>query len=158
MTGVNKAIVVGNLGADPKITTTQAGRKVATLSIATGEAWRDKATGDRKERTDWHRVVIYSEPLVEIAEKYLKKGAKVYVEGKMQTRDWTDQAGVKRYVTEIVLQAFNSALTMLDRAGGGVPAPDDDDRAQDSARPGVAARGAAPRSGPGSDMDDDIPF
>src|SRR5215813_5622110 len=116
---VNKVILVGNLGADPEVRRMQDGRPIVNLRIATSETWRDKATGERKERTEWHRVVIFSEGLAKIAEQYLKKGAKVYVEGQLQTRKWTDQQGVERYSTEVVLQGFNAVLTMLDRAGGG---------------------------------------
>src|ERR1700674_1605701 len=116
---VNKVILIGNLGADPEIRRTQDGRPIANLRVATSESWRDKATGERRERTEWHRVVIFSEPLCRIAEQYLKKGAKVYLEGTLQTRKWQDQAGQDRYSTEVVLQSFNSVLTMLDKAGGG---------------------------------------
>ena len=117
---VNKVILVGNLGKDPEIRRTQDGRPIANLSIATSETWRDKDTGERKEKTEWHRVVIFSEPLCKIVEQYLKKGAKVYIEGALQTRKWTDQSGVEKYSTEVVLQGFNSTLTMLDgRSGGG---------------------------------------
>ena len=117
---VNKVILVGNLGKDPEIRRTQDGRPIANLSIATSETWRDKATGERKEKTEWHRVVIFNEGLCKVAEQYLKKGAKVYIEGALQTRKWTDQSGVEKYSTEVVLQGFNSTLTMLDgRAGGG---------------------------------------
>ena len=117
---VNKVILVGNLGKDPEIRRTQDGRPIANLSIATSETWRDKGTGERKEKTEWHRVVIFSEPLCKIVEQYLKKGAKVYIEGALQTRKWTDQSGVEKYSTEVVLQGFNSTLTMLDgRSGGG---------------------------------------
>ena len=108
---VNKVILVGNLGKDPEIRRTQDGRPIANLSIATSETWRDKGTGERKEKTEWHRVVIFSEPLCKIVEQYLKKGAKVYIEGALQTRKWTDQAGVEKYSTEVVLQGFNSTLT-----------------------------------------------
>src|SRR5438067_5232898 len=116
---VNKVILVGNLGKDPEVRRMQDGRPVVNMSVATSESWRDKATGERKEKTEWHRVVIFNEGLAKIAEQYLKKGAKVYLEGQLQTRKWTDQQGIERYSTEIVLQGFNSALTMLDRAGGG---------------------------------------
>src|SRR5450759_2867831 len=117
---VNKVILVGNLGKDPEIRRTQDGRPIANLSVATSDSWRDKATGERKEKTEWHRVVIFNEGLCKIAEQYLKKGAKVYIEGQLQTRKWTDQAGVEKYSTEVVLQGFNSTLTMLDgRSGGG---------------------------------------
>src|SRR5665648_410478 len=117
---VNKVILVGNLGKDPEIRRTQDGRPIANLSVATSDTWRDKATGERKEKTEWHRVVIFSEPLCKVAEQYLKKGAKVYIEGALQTRKWTDQAGVEKYSTEVVLQGFNGTLTMLDgRSGAG---------------------------------------
>ena len=116
---VNKVILVGNLGKDPEIRRTQDGRPIANLSVATSESWRDKATGERKEKTEWHRVVIFSEGLAKVAEQYLKKGAKVYIEGALQTRKWTDKDGVEKYSTEIVLQGFNSTLTMLDGARGG---------------------------------------
>src|ERR1700730_1060988 len=116
---VNKVILVGNLGRDPEIRSTQDGTKVANLSLATSESWRDKNTGERKEKTEWHRVVIFSEGLCRIAEQYLKKGSKVYVEGQLQTRKWTDKDNIERYSTEVVLQNFNSTLTMLDGRGGG---------------------------------------
>src|SRR6201991_1123075 len=115
---VNKVILVGNLGKDPEIRRTQDGRPIANLSVATSEQWRDKGTGERKEKTEWHRVVIFSEGLAKVAEQYLKKGAKVYIEGQLQTRKWTDQSGVEKYSTEVVLQGFNSTLTMLDGRGG----------------------------------------
>src|SRR5256885_7175240 len=111
---VNKVILVGNLGKDPEIRRTQDGRPIANLSVATSETWRDKGTGERKEKTEWHRVVIFNEGLCKVAEQYLKKGAKVYIEGALQTRKWTDQSGVEKYSTEVVLQGFNSTLTMLD--------------------------------------------
>ncbi len=118
---VNKVILVGNLGADPEIRRTQDGRPVANLRIATSESWRDKNSGERRERTEWHRVVIFSEGLCRIAEQYLRKGSKVYLEGQLQTRKWEDQSGQERYTTEVVLQGFNSTLTMLDsRSGGGM--------------------------------------
>src|SRR5258708_30621742 len=125
---VNKVILIGNLGADPEIKRTQDGRPIANLRIATSDTWRDKATGERKEKTEWHRVVIFSEGLCKIAEQYLKKGAKGYIEGQLQTRKWTDQAGVEKYSTEVVLQGFNSSLTILDgrsSGGGGRFGPDD---------------------------------
>lgn len=111
---VNKVILVGNLGADPEIKRTQDGRPIANLSIATSDSWRDKSSGERKEKTEWHRVVIFSEPLCKIAEQYLKKGAKVYLEGSLQTRKWQDKEGADRYSTEVVLNGFGSTLTMLD--------------------------------------------
>ncbi len=119
---INKIILVGNLGADPEIRRTQDGRPVANLRIATSESWRDKNTGERREKTEWHRVVVFNEGLCKLIEQYLKKGAKVYIEGALQTRKWTDQSGQERYSTEVVLQGFNSTLTMLDgRVGGGSP-------------------------------------
>ena len=113
---VNKVILVGNLGRDPEVRRLNSGKPVVNLSVATSESWRDKDTGERKEKTEWHRVVIFNENLAKIAEQYLKKGAKVYVEGQLQTRKWTDQAGVEKYSTEVVLQGFNATLTMLDGA------------------------------------------
>jgi len=161
---VNKVILVGNLGKDPEIRRTQDGRPIANLSVATSDTWRDKATGERKEKTEWHRVVIFSEPLCKIVEQYLKKGAKVYIEGALQTRKWTDQAGVEKYSTEVVLQGFNSVLTMLDgrSGGGGGNFGGSDDAGGDfgsggpsSAAPRRAVAAAGARNG---DMDDDIPF
>src|SRR5687768_8491052 len=116
---VNKVILVGNLGKDPEIRRTQDGRPIANLSVATSESWRDKATGERREKTEWHRVVIFNEGLCRIAEQYLKKGSKVYLEGQLQTRKWQDQSGQDKYTTEVVLQNFNSNLTMLDGRGEG---------------------------------------
>jgi single-strand DNA-binding protein len=116
---VNKVILVGNLGNDPEVRNLPSGGKVVNLSIATSDQWRDKNTGERKERTEWHRVVIFSEGLVRVAEQYLRKGAKVYIEGALQTRKWQDQSGQDKYSTEIVLQGFNSTLTMLDGRGEG---------------------------------------
>ena len=162
---INKVILVGNLGKDPEIRRTQDGRAIANLSIATSEQWRDKATGERKEKTEWHRVVIFNEGLAKVAEQYLKKGSKVYIEGALQTRKWTDQAGVEKYSTEVVLQGFNSNLTMLEgRSGGGGGGGFGDDSGGDfgSAGPSSAPprRVAAGGGGGGrnSDMDDDIPF
>ncbi len=116
---VNKVILVGNLGADPEIRRTQDGRPICNLNIATSESWRDKNTGERREKTEWHRVVIFSEPLCKVAEQYLRKGSKVYLEGALQTRKWQDQSGQDRYSTEVVLQGFNAQMTMLDGARGG---------------------------------------
>src|SRR6202000_2685368 len=160
---VNKVILVGNLGKDPEIRRTQDGRPIANLSIATSDTWRDKATGERKEKTEWHRVVIFSEPLCKVVEQYLKKGAKVYIEGALQTRKWTDQSGAEKYSTEVVLQGFNSTLTMLDGRGGGGGGSFGDEGGGDfgssgpvssAPRRAVAARGG----GRNNDMDDDIPF
>ncbi|MFZ5735841.1 MAG: single-stranded DNA-binding protein [Pseudomonadota bacterium] len=165
---VNKVILVGNLGADPEIKRTQDGRPIANLRIATSETWRDRATGERKEKTEWHRVVIFNEGLCKVAEQYLRKGAKVYIEGQLQTRKWTDQSGAERYSTEVVLQNFNSNLTMLDGrsgggGGGGGGGYGDDNSGGDFGSSGPSGGGArrplpASGGGRGSDMDDDIPF
>jgi len=159
---VNKVILVGNLGKDPEIRRTQDGRPIANLSTATSETWRDKGTGERKEKTEWHRVVIFNEGLCKVAEQYLKKGAKVYIEGQLQTRKWTDQSGVEKYSTEVVLQGFNSNLTMLDgRGGGGGSFSDDGGSDFGSSGPVSSAPRRAVAAGGGSrnsDMDDDIPF
>jgi single-strand DNA-binding protein len=157
---VNKVILVGNLGKDPEIRRTQDGRPIANLSVATSESWRDKATGERKEKTEWHRVVIFNEGLCKVAEQYLKKGAKVYIEGQLQTRKWTDQSGAEKYSTEVVLQGFNSNLTMLDgRSGGGGGASDDQGGDFGVSGPsGSAPRRAVAAGARNSDMDDDIPF
>jgi len=159
---VNKVILVGNLGKDPEIRRTQDGRPIANLSVATSESWRDKATGERKEKTEWHRVVIFNEGLCKVAEQYLKKGAKVYIEGQLQTRKWTDQAGVDKYSTEVVLQGFNSNLTMLDgrsAGGGGNFAAEESGGDFGSGGPSVTApRRAVAAGARSSDMDDDIPF
>jgi single-strand DNA-binding protein len=160
---VNKVILVGNLGKDPEIRRTQDGRPIANLSVATSDTWRDKATGERKERTEWHRVVIFNEALCRIAEQYLKKGSKVYLEGQLQTRKWQDQSGQDKYTTEIVLN-FNAQLTMLDKAGdrgGGDFGSSDNGGDFGSSgpstrekQPAMAAAGAGKRG----DMDDEIPF
>jgi single-strand DNA-binding protein len=159
---VNKVILIGNLGADPEIRRTQDGRPVANLRVATSESWRDKATGERKEKTEWHRVVIFNENLCRVAEQYLKKGSKVFIEGQLQTRKWQDQSGQDRYSTEVVLQGFRGELTLLDRAGGaggGDFAADDGGGEFGSPGPTrkVAAAGAGGRGGR-ADMDDEIPF
>src|SRR5213080_2760986 len=158
---VNKVILVGNLGKDPEVRRMQDGRPVVNLSVATSESWRDKATGERKEKTEWHRVVIFSEGLAKVAEQYLKKGAKVYIEGALQTRKWTDQSGVEKYSTEVVLQGFNSTLTMLDgRSGGGGGSFGSDDSSDfgSSSPASSAPRRAVAAGARNSDMDDDIPF
>ncbi len=157
---VNKVILVGNLGKDPEIRRTQDGRPIANLSVATSETWRDKATGERKEKTEWHRVVIFSEGLAKVAEQYLKKGAKVYIEGQLQTRKWTDQSGAEKYTTEVVLQGFNSNLTMLDgRGGSGGSLSDGSDGEFGTAGPsGPAPRRVAAAPSRNGDMDDEIPF
>lgn len=152
---INKVIIVGNLGKDPEIKTFQDGGQVANLSIATSETWRDKQSGERREKTEWHRVAVKQEGLVGVCEQYLRKGTKVYIEGKLQTRKWTDNSGVERYATEIVLQGFGSTLVMLDRGGRG----DGDDR-DGGASPG-SSRSSAGRQQQyqrDEDLDDSIPF
>jgi single-strand DNA-binding protein len=159
---VNKVILVGNLGADPEVRRTQDGRPIVNLRVATSDTWRDKATGERKEKTEWHRVVIFSEGLAKVAEQYLKKGAKVYLEGALQTRKWQDKDGQDRYSTEVVLQGFNSNLTMLDgRAGGGAGASGGSDfGGGEFGSPGPTAtrRPAMAGAEKRDDMDDEIPF
>jgi len=162
---VNKVILVGNLGRDPEIRSTQDGTRIANLSVATSESWRDKASGERKERTEWHRVVIFNDKLVEIVEKYLKKGAKVYLEGALQTRKWTDNSGQERYSTEVVLQRYRGELTMLDgRSGGGDSggyadeAPAQEFAAAGGGRSGAGGAGRGERRPAVQDLDDEIPF
>jgi single-strand DNA-binding protein len=159
---VNKVILVGNLGRDPEIRRTQDGRPIANLSVATSESWRDKTTGERRERTEWHRVVIFNEPLCRVAEQYLKKGSKVYLEGSLQTRKWQDQSGQDKYTTEVVLQGFNAQLTMLDRPGGGSEfGAADDGGGGDFGSAGPSTREKRPAmagAGKHGDMDDEIPF
>lgn len=160
---VNKVILIGNLGADPEIRRTQDGRPVANLRVATTESWKDKTTGERKEKTEWHRVVIFNEGLCRIAEQYLKKGAKVYIEGSLQTRKWTDKDGIEKYSTEVVLQGFNSNLTMLDGRNdgdnaGGFSGPRGESGFSGSSESRAPSRrpSAAPAFEGGAD--DDIPF
>lgn len=160
---VNKVILIGNLGRDPEIRSTQDGTRIANFSVATSESWRDKASGERKERTEWHRVVIFNDRLVDIVEKYLKKGAKVYLEGALQTRKWTDNSGQERYTTEVVLQRFRGELTMLDgrSGGGGAGGYGEEAPAEDYAMAGGGGGGAAPRAerrAPVQELDDEIPF
>ncbi len=170
---VNKVILVGNLGKDPEVRNTQDGSKIVNLTLATSETWNDRASGEKKEKTEWHRVVIFNDRTADVAERFLKKGAKIYVEGSLQTRKWTDQQGQERYTTEVVIGRFNGQLTMLDtRAGGGEGGGSEGgygggassytprERAPAAARP--AARGGS--GGPswdapkGGDLDDEIPF
>jgi single-strand DNA-binding protein len=160
---VNKVILVGNLGRDPEIRSTQDGTRVANLSLATSESWRDKSSGERRERTEWHRVVVFNDRLVDVCERFLKKGSKIYIEGALQTRKWTDQSGAEKYTTEVVLQKFRGELTMLDgRSGGAGGGAEDDagggfsDSGGSSSGPGRMGR--APAGAGGGDLDDDIPF
>ena len=163
---VNKVILIGNLGRDPEIRSTQDGFKIANLSLATSDTWRDKNTGERRERTEWHRVVIFDEKLTEVAEKYLRKGSKVYIEGQIQTRKWQDQSGQDKYTTEVVLNRFRGTLTMLDSrrdsegggdygGGGGGYGGGDAPSGGDGSGGGSGDGGPAPSGG---DLDDEIPF
>ena len=161
---VNKVILIGNLGKDPEIRTLNSGDRVANLRIATSETWLDKATGERKEKTEWHSVVIFNDNIVKVAENYLKKGSTVYVEGSLQTRKWTDQQGVEKYSTEIVIQRFNGQLTMLggrsDSQGGGGDRGGYGGGRDDDYSSGFSTGGANKPSGPKEsyDLNDDIPF
>ncbi len=154
---VNKVILVGNLGRDPEVRTFQNGGKVCNLRIATSENWKDRNTGERRERTEWHSVAIFSEPLARIAEQYLKKGSKVYIEGQLETRKWQDQSGQDRYSTEVVLRPYRGELTLLDsRGGSGGGGGGYDDRDHDPYG-GGGSGGGNPAPG-GQDLDDEIPF
>jgi len=156
---VNKVILIGNLGKDPEIRTLNSGDRVANLRIATSESWRDKASGERKEKTEWHQVVIFNDNLVKIAESYLKKGSTVYIEGAIQTRKYTDQAGVEKYSTEIVLQKYRGELTMLGGRGGDSSAGDYGSGASSGYSAGGPPAGAGnPRESFTADLDDEIPF
>lgn len=163
---VNKVILVGNLGRDPEIRTTQDGTKIANLSLATSETWRDKNSGERKERTEWHRVVIFNDRLVDVVEKYVRKGSKLYIEGALQTRKWTDKEGQERYSTEVVLQRFRGELTMLDGGRGGGGGSDFGGEPENGGGSGGGGMGGGGgggrRSGGGGgapqDLDDEIPF
>jgi single-strand DNA-binding protein len=157
---VNKVILIGHLGRDPEIRRLANGEPVASIRLATSETWRDKQSGDRKERTEWHSVVIFNENLAKVAEQYLKKGSKVYVEGQLQTRKWTDQAGVEKYTTEVVLQRYRGELTLLDKAERDPPSQDD--YGTTTTKDAGAGYGAA-KDGGGipdsrSHLDDDVPF
>lgn len=170
---VNKVILVGNLGRDPEVRNMQNGQKVVNLALATSESWRDRTSGERREKTEWHRVVIFNPNLGEIAEKYLRKGSKIYLEGQLQTRKWTDQGGQERYTTEIVIQAYRGELALLDSrgsAGGEGYAPSNAGYAPTAADVGASSAphaggfGATPANrsggwdGASADLDDEIPF
>ncbi len=164
---VNKVILVGNLGRDPEIKQLPSGSSIANLSVATSESWRDKASGERKERTEWHRVVVFNDGLVRVIEQYLKKGAKIYLEGQLETRKWQDKDGNDKYSTEVVLRNFNSVLTMLDgrSEGGGDRSSYSDDRGGSSRGGGGGGGGSSRGGGRGEkedfsrpDFDDEIPF
>ena len=162
---VNKVILIGNLGRDPEVRSTQDGMKIVQLSLATSESWRDKASGERKDKTEWHRVVIFNERLAEVAEKYLRKGSKVYVEGQLQTRKWTDKEGAEKYTTEVVLSRFKGELTMLDGrsegGGGGGGGYGEDAMGGGGSGGGAGGSGGGRARAPvgrGDDLDDEIPF
>ena len=171
---VNKVILIGNVGKDPEIRRTQSGGAFANLRIATSESWRDKATGERKDKTEWHSVVVFNENICKFVEQYVRKGAKLYIEGQLQTRKWQDQAGAERYSTEVVLQNFNSVLTSLDSKGSGAPGGMAEDGQADYGAGGGGSSGqsgynAEPRSAPAAKaangtkgfdkkIDDEIPF
>ena len=159
---VNKVILIGNLGRDPEVRHTNDGNPIVNLSIATSERWRDRSSGEQREKTEWHRVVIWNEKLGEVAQKYLRKGSKVYLEGQLQTRKWTDQQGVEKYSTEVVLQRYRGELTMLDGRGegGGMGAGDMGGSATGGgmAESGGGYGGPPSGGGGGSDLDDEIPF
>ncbi len=146
MGSVNKVILIGNLGRDPEVRHTQDGKPIVNMTIATSEQWKDKNSGEKREKTEWHRIVVFNEKLGEIAQKYLRKGSKVYLEGALQTRRWTDQSGVEKYSTEIVLQNFRGVLTMLDSPGEREGSGDDERQADETILTG------------GGDLDDNIPF
>jgi single-strand DNA-binding protein len=157
---VNKVILIGNVGADPDIRRTQDGRAIANLRLATSEQWRDKNSGERKEKTEWHSIVVFTEGLVKIVEQYVKKGAKLYVEGQLQTRKWQDQDGNDRYATEVILQGFNTTLTMLDSHGDGKPDRSGGDYAGKTGgeRPSQKAARESHQAPFNTEYDDDIPF
>lgn len=156
---VNKVILVGNLGKDPEVRNSPEGGKIVTFSIATSESWKDKATGERKDKTEWHRIVIFNEKLSEIAEKYLRKGSKVFVEGQLQTRKWTDQQGIERYTTETVIGRFRGELSLLDGRGS-----NDGDYGSDTGSFDTSPLGSSSRSSASADpfesdqLNDDVPF
>lgn len=153
---VNKVILVGNLGKDPEIRTMQSGDKVANFSIATSESWKDKSSGERQERTEWHRIVVFNQGLVSVIERYLKKGAKVYIEGQLETRKWTDQqSGQDKYTTEVVLRPYRGELTMLDSRGGGAGGFADNSGPSYASGPAPANTATAPRI---DELEDEIPF
>jgi single-strand DNA-binding protein len=171
MAGVNKVILVGNLGKDPEVRTTQDGTKIVNFTLATSETWNDRASGERKEKTEWHRVVIFNENIATVAEKYLRKGRKVYVEGSLQTRKWTDTSGQEKYTTEVVIGRFNGSLQLIDSQrdgeGGGMSEGGGSYQPRERAPVRAAPAGGARSGGGGSpswdapkggDLDDEIPF
>lgn len=155
---VNKVMLIGNLGKDPEVRTMQNGGKVVNLAVATSENWKDKNTGERREKTEWHRVVIFNEGLAGIAERYLRKGAKVYLEGQLETRKWTDQSGQEKYTTEVVLRAYRGELTMLDSRGAANDMGGNDYAATGTDGGGASSGGGGDSSAPVDEFDDEIPF
>ena len=157
---VNKVMLIGNLGRDPEVKTMQNGSKVCNLSVATSETWKDKASGERKEKTEWHRVVVFNENIINVCENYLKKGSKIFVEGQLETRKWTDQSGAEKYSTEVVLRQYRGELTMLDTKGGGQSNDNGGmyEQRQQAQASGGASGGNWQSSNKGSDFEDDIPF
>lgn len=157
---VNKVILVGNLGRDPEVRTAQDGSKIVSLNVATSESWKDRSTGERKEKTEWHKVVVFNPHLAEIAEQYLRKGSSVYLEGQLRTRKWTDNQGNDRYTTEVVLAKFKGELTLLDKRGNGGPPPAGGEDDYGHQRSGSTSGGGGGGSGwePPPDLDDEIPF
>lgn len=160
---INKVILVGNVGNDPEIKTMQSGDRVANLSLATSESWKDKVSGERKEKTEWHRIVVFNQNLVNVVENYIKKGSKLYVEGQLETRKWTDKEGNDKYTTEIVLKAFRGEITMLDSKGsgsgassGGFASSGQSDYSEGFAQP--KSSGGGKKSAPVDEMEDEIPF
>jgi len=153
---LNKVMLIGNLGKDPEIRSLNSGDRVANFSLATSESWRDRASGEKRERTEWHNIVIFNDNLVKVAENYLRKGSKVYIEGAIQSRKYTDKTGAERYMTEIVLQKFRGELTMLDGRGEGAGSGDDSYAGNYSSGPRAGASG--PRETFTADLDDEIPF
>jgi single-strand DNA-binding protein len=144
---VNKVMLIGNVGAEPQIRSTQDGKEIASFTIATSESWKDRATGEKKEKTEWHRIVVFAEGLVGVIKNYVKKGSKIYIEGTLQTRKWVDNAGVEKYTTEVVLQGYNGTLTLLDSKTGGTDSYSNNDKQQNSNNYNM-----------NNDLDDEIPF
>jgi single-strand DNA-binding protein len=155
---VNKVILIGNLGRDPEVRRLPSGDPVVNLRIATSETWRDKQSGERKERTEWHNVAIFNEQLAKVAEQYLRKGSKVYIEGQLQTRKWQDQSGADKYTTEVVLQRYRGELTMLDGKGEGGGRSYEDEGGGFTSKAGGKRSSEAPRENFNADLDDEIPF
>lgn len=155
---VNKVILIGNLGRDPEIRTMANGNRSATLNLATSESWTDKASGQRQERTEWHRVVVFAEGIVGVLEKYARKGSKIYVEGQLKTRKWADQSGADHYTTEVVLQAFRGSILLLDKASGAPPAADPDAYGTPGGETAPQSASGASWGTPANPLDDDIPF